>query len=114
MSRRTPYNIIIDQGASFSNTVQIKDADGDGFDLTGYTVRGQIRRNYNSGSAAATFVTDLFDAENGYFEFSLTPLQTTGLKAGCYVYDIEIESGSGTVDRVLEGQATVTPEVTRD
>jgi hypothetical protein len=34
------------------------------------------------------------------------------LKAGRYVYDIEIEDPSETV-RVIEGIVTVTPEVTR-
>ena len=35
------------------------------------------------------------------------------MKAGRYVYDVEINSG-GTITRVVEGQVEVTPGVTRD
>ncbi len=35
------------------------------------------------------------------------------MKAGRYVYDIEITSGSGTKTRVLEGQLEITPGVTQ-
>jgi hypothetical protein len=35
------------------------------------------------------------------------------MKAGRYVYDVEISSGGGTVTRVIEGQLEITPSVTR-
>ena len=44
---------------------------------------------------------------------SLTNAQTDALKAGRYVYDLMVTDGSGSKSRVVEGQATVTPGVTR-
>jgi hypothetical protein len=43
----------------------------------------------------------------------MTNSTTSGIEEGIYVYDIEITSGSGSVTRILEGKATVSPEVTR-
>ena len=39
---------------------------------------------------------------------------SSALSAGQYVYDLEIyTSGDSTVKRILQGTATITPEVTR-
>ena len=35
------------------------------------------------------------------------------MKAGRYVYDVEITSSAGTKTRVLEGQVEITPGVTQ-
>jgi len=43
----------------------------------------------------------------------LSDTQTNSMKAGRYVYDVEITSPSGEKTRVLEGQVEVTPGVTR-
>ena len=44
---------------------------------------------------------------------SLTAAQTSAIKAGRYVYDIEIRKASTSeVNRVLEGQVEITPRVT--
>ena len=44
---------------------------------------------------------------------TLTDVQTTAIEAGRYVYDLLVTDGSGLKSRVVEGQATVTPGVTR-
>ena len=44
---------------------------------------------------------------------SMTPAITGAIEEGMYVYDLEITSGSGTVSRLLEGEITTNPEVTR-
>ena len=44
---------------------------------------------------------------------SLTDTQTSALDAGRYVYDLNITSGAGVTTRVVEGQAIITPGVTR-
>ena len=48
---------------------------------------------------------------------SLTNVQTDALKAGRYVYDVELSfvdsAGATIIERVLEGRITVTPSVTR-
>jgi hypothetical protein len=44
---------------------------------------------------------------------SMTASATGAIEEAIYVYDLEIASGSGTVTRLLEGEVTVNPEVTR-
>lgn len=105
-------NLTIDQGSTFKANIDVTDADGDALNLTGYTVAGQVRKNYNS-STATDFTASVTNVSDGVIQISLTGTQTNGLKAGRYVYDVEITSSSGEVTRVIEGQVEVTPGVTR-
>jgi len=43
----------------------------------------------------------------------MTASATGAVEEGIYVYDVEITASSGAVTRILQGQVTVTPEVTR-
>ena len=106
-------NLTIDQGASFKAEIDVKDADGDALDLTGFTGAGQMRKTYAS-STATNFTASIQSASNGTVRISLTATQTNALKAGRYVYDVEItKTSTSEVTRVVEGQEDVTPGVTR-
>ena len=105
-------NLTVDQGSTFNVTVDITDADGNILNLTGYTVAGQIRKNYDSSTFNA-FTGAVSNAALGQITISLTSTQTNTLVAGRYVYDVEITSSASAVTRVLEGQLEVTPGVTR-
>jgi hypothetical protein len=43
----------------------------------------------------------------------MTSSTTAAIEEGIYVYDLEITSGSSIVTRLLQGNITVNPEVTR-
>tara|TARA_B110000285_G_scaffold217947_1_gene266869 strand:- start:46 stop:378 length:333 start_codon:yes stop_codon:yes gene_type:complete len=105
-------NLYIDQGTDYTITVDVTDSAGDILDLTGYTATAQIRKTYTSSSLSATFTTSI-TAAAGQVTISLTDTQTSALEAGRYVYDLNIESAGGVKTRVIEGQAVVTPGVTR-
>ena len=105
-------NLYIDQGTDFSVTVDVTDSAGDILDLDGYTASAQIRKTYSSSTVSATFSTTI-SASAGQVTLDLTDAQTSALTAGRYVYDLNIESGGGVITRVIEGQAIVTPGVTR-
>jgi hypothetical protein len=105
-------NLYIDQGTDYTITVDVTDSAGDVLDLTGYTATAQVRKTYTSSSLSATFTTSI-NAAAGQVTISLTDTQTSALQAGRYVYDLNIESGGGIKTRVIEGQAVVTPGVTR-
>jgi hypothetical protein len=49
---------------------------------------------------------------DGEVTISLTAVQTSAIKAGRYVYDIEI-TGDGETLRALEGIVVINPEVTK-
>ena len=105
-------NLYIDQGTDFSVTVDVTDSAGEILELSGYTASAQIRKTYSSSSVSATFSTSIAELA-GQVTLSLTDTQTSAIESGRYVYDLNITSGGGATTRVIEGQAIVTPGVTR-
>ena len=105
-------NIFIDQGATFTTTVTVTDANGDAVSLSGYSVAAQIRKTFLSSTATA-FTATISNASSGEITISLSPTQTAALEAGRFVYDVVITASGGTKTRVVEGQVTVNPSVTR-
>ncbi len=109
-------DIFVDQGSNLSSTVEVTDKNGAPTDLTGYSVRGEVRRSHTS-SLSATFTAAIdSDPTTGVVTISLSPSQTALLKSGRYVYDVEVyidDSPETTVLRVSEGQVHVTPRVTQ-
>ena len=107
-------NIFIDQGADFSVTVNVADVDGTTLDLAGYTAAAQMRKTYESTSTSGTFTTAISNpTTDGQVTLSLTDTVTNALSPGRYVYDLNVTSSGGVTTRVVEGQAIVTPGVTR-
>ena len=109
----TIKNLVIDQGSTFALTITVSDALANPLDLTQYSARAQLRKTYGSATYTAFSVLIGTPRFEGEITISLTAEQTSALKAGRYVYDIEIYDNEDNVTRVLEGIITVTPEVTR-
>lgn len=105
-------NLYIDQGTDFSITVDVTDSAGDILELSDYTAAAQMRKTYSSSTVSATFATSIAPLA-GQVTISLTDTQTSAIEAGRYVYDLNITSAAGLTTRVVEGQAIVTPGVTR-
>ena len=105
-------NIFIDQGATFTTTVTVTDSSGSAVNLSGYSVAAQIRKTFLSASATA-FTASISNASSGEITISLSPTQTAALEAGRFVYDVVITASGGTKTRVVQGQVTVNPSVTR-
>ena len=107
-------NLIIDQGANFSSDVTVKDANGNAFDLTGYTTQAKMAKGYQSTKTRSDITCTIAnDPTTGVVTLSLTPVATGALDAERYVYDLEItKTASGAVTRVIEGIITVRPQVT--
>jgi hypothetical protein len=106
-------NIVIDQGADFSTTITVLDNDNSILNLSNYTARGQIRKHYTSTTAVNFSFVFNEPRSSGILTLSLSNTQTANMEAGRYVYDVEIVSSANTVTRLVEGIATVTPEVTK-
>ena len=108
-------NLIIDQGANFSSDVTVKDANGNAFDLTGYTTEAKMAKGYASTRTRTTITSAVAsDATTGVVSLTLTAAQTAALDAPeRYVYDVEItQTSTGTVTRVIEGIISTRPNVT--
>jgi hypothetical protein len=105
-------NLTVDQGSSFESTIDITDSENNPVNLTGYTFRGQIRKTYASTTSVSFTITSI-SPTSGSIKLVLSAEQTSGIKAGRYLYDVEIISSTNIVTRVIEGQIEVTPRVTR-
>jgi len=106
-------NLVIDQGTSFTADIDVTDTEGNILNLSGYTTLGQMRKSYAS-TTAINFSASIQSASNGTVRISLSPTQTNAIKAGRYVYDVEItKTSTAEVTRIVEGQIEVTPGVTR-
>lgn len=107
----TIQNLYIDQGTTFSLTITVSDQNGDVKDLSDYTAAAQMRKSYYT-SSSTNFTASISSPLDGEVTISLTATQTSALKAGRYVYDIEVTSDEETL-RILEGIVVVNPEVTK-
>ena len=104
-------NIYIDQGPTFSLSLVVNDQSGDPKDLSDYTVAAQMRKSYYTNTSI-NFTSEVSLPLDGEVTISLTAVQTSAIKAGRYVYDIEITGEDETL-RVLEGIVVINPEVTK-
>ena len=105
------YNIVIARGASFSLPIALTDTSGSASNLTGYTVKSQIRKEYGLPPVMSFTVTGTLDT-SGKFSLTLLPAQTASLSVGAYVWDCLLEI-NGEVDPLVGGGVTVTPLVTQ-
>lgn len=108
-------NLLIEQGSTFEISIQIFSDDDTPRDLTGLLVNAQLRRNFQSRNAV-DFTVEITTPTEGEFKLKLTAQQTSALRSGRYVYDVEVVDDSVApiiVARALQGTARVTPEVTK-
>jgi hypothetical protein len=127
------YSFVIEQGATVNFEIQYKDSSGKPVNLTGYSGKMMIRSNY-ADTNPTTYITlsSSLNPDGTGLNFSgsnsVTPPASGSI--GIYIaactsstftfatarYDLEIYSGSGACPltvRLLEGQVSLSPEVTR-
>lgn len=113
------YDMVCEQGATFSRPITWKDAAGDPVNLTGFTARMQVRPSVRSEellldlTSANGGIVFTSPRSSGKLEVVLSAATTTDLTPGTYVYDIEVVSLTNVVTRLLEGKFVVKAEVTR-
>jgi hypothetical protein len=104
-------NLVIDQGTTYSTSIDVLDDYNNQIDLTGYSAAAMMRKHYAS-SNATSFVT-VVNVSTSQITLSLTANTTANLIAGRYVYDCELTDTGGKISRLVEGIVTITPQVTR-
>lgn len=110
------YNVTIDQGSDWYLTVTYKNPNGTPINLTGYTAALQLRSLPESPSAVLSLSTGsgiTITGATGVVDIHATATQTRAIDEGTYYYDLEITSPATIVTRLIQGQAVVSPEVTR-
>jgi hypothetical protein len=110
----TKVNLVIDQGTDFSTSIDLTNDDGTPTDLTNYTGEAKIKKHYTSSTSYAFAVS--IDALQGKITLSANNTVTSSIPNGRYVYDLELTNNNvapATISRIMEGIATITPEVTK-
>lgn len=108
------YNITAYQGATFDQQFIWK-IDSTPVNLSTYSARMQVRRDFKSSVVIVELLSgdEITLGNAGQIDLYLDADTTANLPGGNYIYDIELESSSGEVTRLLQGEFTVSPEVTR-
>ena len=105
-------NLFIDQGAEFYRTMSVTDSNKAVINLTNCTITAQLRKNYTS-STFVPMVTTILNVSLGKVSIALSAATTAAITNGQYVYDVELTSVEGKIYRILEGNITISPNVTR-
>jgi len=109
------YNIKCPQGATFDKTFTVS-ISGVPMNLTGYTAAMQVRETYDSTATLLSLSNGAgitLGGTAGTILVSIASTATAAIVEGFYSYDLEIISGGGVTDRLLQGKFVVTPQVTR-
>ena len=104
--------VLIEQGATFSTTVNVEDTSGSAVNLSGYSASSQMRKSYYS-STYSTIQASVTGTSNGEITLSMTSANTANLTPGRSVFDLIITSPASVVTRVIEGIIVISPGVTR-
>lgn len=105
----------IEQGATFNLLLTWK-IDTVPVVLTGYTARLQARVDTYDTETILSMTTGAgitLGGVAGTIALNLTATQTAILQTGTFVYDLELQSASGDVTRLVQGNLTISAEVTR-
>jgi len=110
------YDITITQGETWSVTMTFTNDDGSIIDLSGYTIKMQIRKDYNDtiyqelNSSDNTI--DISQAQNGIVIFNLTSTQTGAYDFDVGVYDIKFTASDNTVKYYVKGVVKINRSIT--
>jgi hypothetical protein len=105
----------IEQGSDWVWSLQYVDPVTD---LTTYSAALQAKANESDSSSiftlsSATPTSGIILFADGTMDFHLTAARTTALTTESMVYDLEVTSPSGIITRLIDGNITLSQEVTR-
>lgn len=110
--------LTVEQGSNFKWQVLWKNASAVAIDMTGYTVKMQVRETATSTTVklSATSVASAgitLTPLTGTMDINIPAAETALVRAGEYVYDLVAIDPAGTIYRLAMGTATVSAGVTR-
>ena len=106
-------NLDIDQGCTFEKVITAQNTAGSNVSISSGTVAAKLRHSKFSSNNIQNFSTSISGSN---VTISMAATDTANVLANRqYVYDVEYtQSGGTTVERLVEGNVTISPEVTRD
>ena len=110
------FDFTIEQGATF-NLLMTWKIDNVPVNLTNWTARLQARVDVEDTEVVLNLTTEnggiTLGGALGTITLNQTAIQTALLQTGSFVYDLELISSVSSVTRLLQGELTISAEVTR-
>tara|TARA_Y100001972_G_C7658187_1_gene331638 strand:+ start:1451 stop:1804 length:354 start_codon:yes stop_codon:yes gene_type:complete len=112
------HHFIIEQGATFSHTLTLKDSSGTVINLTGYpSAEMDLRKNQDDSSEVLTLTTAngriALGGSAGTITLEISNTDTSALTVGDGVYDLELVDSENKVLRIMEGTYSIRGNVSR-
>ncbi len=111
------YHITVNQGSHFTLPITWKDQNQVPINLTGFTARMQARRTHDATTHFIELTTEnggiTLGGAAGTITLSLSAAATAAISAETGVWDLELISSGGIVTRLIQGEITISKEVTR-
>tara|TARA_R110000751_G_scaffold29217_1_gene75443 strand:- start:1038 stop:1391 length:354 start_codon:yes stop_codon:yes gene_type:complete len=112
------HHFIIEQGATFGQTLTLKDSSDTVINLTGYaSAEMDLRETPESSSEVLTLTTAnsriALGGSAGTVTLTISASDTNNLTAGDGVFDLEVVDGSSNIYRILEGTYSVRRNISR-
>jgi hypothetical protein len=101
----------IEQGSDFSWSFIYNDVNGSPVNLTGYTLSGSIKKDWNTSTLASFTCSKHAPATDGYVGVSLSAAGSKTIPPSRYRYDILAANGT-TTTHLLKGFVDVVESVT--
>ena len=112
------YNISLVQGESLDLTLNLKDSNSVPLDLSGYSVRGTVKRGFGTTGVLLDLAPVIVTGANnsflasGQITISISPAESSSLPVTEAVYDIERYTlNDVVVQKVMFGKIIIDPEV---
>ena len=110
-------DIVLDQGTDTETRYEFFDSANRPISFRGFSAQMQVRRTATSETVIDDLTTEGTPDRIGFCGNLVTlkwPREVTQkIKAGRYVYDLEVKSPNGNITRLMEGAFVVKQEVTR-
>jgi hypothetical protein len=107
----TRANLYVDQGTSFSVTLDLTTGDGDAVNLSDQTFFCGVKKLYSSSTLFTANVSINASAPLNDITLTIQSDQTRDLEPGKYQYDV-LMLNNGSVSKLLEGLIFIIPTVT--
>ena len=110
------HHFIIEQGATFGQTLTLKDSTGATVNLIGFTGAMSLKQNPTATETVISLTTSngrmSIDGEAGTVTLSISATDTANLTPDDGVFDLEITSGGLVVTRLIEGTYSIRRNIT--
>ena len=111
------HHFIIEQGATFGQTLTLKDSAGAAVSLIGFTGAMSLKESPTATDTILSLTTSngrmTIDGDAGTVTLNISATDTAGLEPDDGVFDIEITSGAAVVTRLIEGTYSIRRNISR-